>query len=70
MEVVALLMRVRCCLVVSDGFLEQGINIEFCIIRRIITRDETWLFQYDPEIKRQNLQGNSQHPYDPRKLAC
>lgn len=23
---------------------------------RVITRDETWVFQYDPEAKRQNLQ--------------
>jgi len=58
----------------SDGFLEQLINIRFCMklekFRRIITGDETWCFQYDSESRQQSLQWNSWHPHDPRKLVC
>ena len=34
------------------------------ILRQIITEDETWVFQYNPETKRQNRLQNHPNPRD------
>ena len=43
--------RVKFC----DDMLDK-IKHDSDILRQIITGDETWLFQYDPKTKRQNMQ--------------
>ena len=39
--------------------MDQRINLKFLVnpefLGRVITGDETWVFQYDPETKRQSL---------------
>jgi histone-lysine N-methyltransferase SETMAR len=37
---------------------------------RVITGDDTWCFQYDPETKRQSMQGKTQNSPRPKKHAC
>jgi len=37
---------------------------------RVITGDETWCFQYDPETKRQTMQGKTQNSPRPKKHPC
>ena len=37
------------------------------IFDRVITGDETWCFQYDPETKRQNMQWKTQNSLRPKK---
>ena len=37
---------------------------------RVITGDETWCFQYDPETKRQSMQWKTQNSSRPKKPAC
>ena len=37
------------------------------IFRQIITRDETWVFQYDPETKRQSMQWKTAESLRPKK---
>jgi hypothetical protein len=39
-------------------------------IRKIITGDEAWCLQYDPEANDEVHNQNSQHLQNPRKLAC
>ena len=39
------------------------------IFRQIITRDETWVFKYDHETKRQSMQWKTAEPPRPKK-AC
>jgi len=34
---------------------------------RVITGDETWCFQYDPETKRQSMQWKTQNSLRPKK---
>jgi hypothetical protein len=40
------------------------------VFDRVITGDETWCFQYDPEIKRQSIQWKTQNSSRPKKHAC
>ena len=40
------------------------------ILRQIITGDETWVFQYDPETKDKACSGRLQNHPDPRSCAC
>ena len=42
----------------------EKINNDPDILRQIITVDETWVFQYDPETKRQSIQWKT--PESPR----
>ena len=37
------------------------------ILRQIITGDETWVFQYDPETKRQSMQWKTAESFGPKK---
>ena len=37
---------------------------------RVITSDETWCFQYDPETKRQSTQWKTKNSPQPKKHAC
>ena len=37
------------------------------ILRQIITEDETWVFQYDPETKRQSMQWKTAKSPRPKK---
>ena len=56
--------RVNCC---ADA-LENIENVPDFLLN-VITCDETWIFQYDPETKRQSMRWKS--PQSPRKTkAC
>jgi hypothetical protein len=53
----------------NDKYFEQRINMKFLFKlekkdNHVITGDESWVFQCDPEIKRQSLQWKS--PGSPR----
>jgi hypothetical protein len=36
----------------------------------IVTGDETWCFNMIPKVNNKVSNGNSRHPYDPKKLGC
>ena len=38
------------------------------ILRQIITEDKTWVFQYDPEAKRQSMQWKTAESPRPKKV--
>ena len=40
------------------------------IIYQVITGDETWVFQYDPETKRQSMQWKTADSPRPKRPAC
>jgi hypothetical protein len=49
------------------------LHISSCLLRnaemfdRVITADETWCFQYDPETKRHSMQWKTQNSPQPKK---
>ena len=51
--------------------MDQRINLKFLVnpefLGRVITGDETWVFQYDPETKRQSLQWKTANSPRPKK---
>jgi len=50
---------------ISSNFLRNAEMFD-----RVITGDETWCFQYDPETKRQSMQWKTQNSPRPKKHAC
>jgi len=52
---------------------QRRLHISFDLLRnsemfhRVITGDETWCFQYNPETKRQNMQWKTQNSPRPKK---
>ena len=54
---------------VSAELLEQ-VEADPDLVERVITGDESWFFQYDPETKRQSLEWRLKDHQGQRKHAC
>jgi len=62
--------------ILTHGQKERPLHISSDLLRnaemsdRVITGDETWCFQYDPETKRQSMQRKTQNSPRPKNHAC
>ena len=72
-------MRTVCAKMVPKELTEEQKQSQICqdllerqddILGRVITGDETWVYQYDPETKRQSAQWKTANSQRPKKVPA
>ena len=54
---------------VCEDILEQ-LETEPNLLKRVVTGDESWIFEYDPLTKRRALNGRTHSHQDPKRRGC